>query len=383
MAKVHPSWTRSGSHFEQPYGFQEELYTKIAVPPGERGLFLIGTYVSFKYTGTQEGLAPLFRQTWIQMRHQFPGLAALTGPRGKTSESPTETQLEEWAAEPFKVRSITTWTAGVSCTPWDRFFRAIIEPKGVVFGDKVQRLPPRSDDLLDLSEKSPGRGKEVALAMLERLSSGRADLDAGRRQRLARPELRRGAEAHLPRHVRHLAGVQAQKFHRDGGMARGDGTGHPRHTGAGGSCRHQVMGFSDSNLRGYFPKKPTAGGDDPDCDAYAVSNHHTVLPVVAEQGEGRTFDGIAGEPTAFYRRGVSEPPGVWGAPRADDRRDRAAVRERRHDGHDARSVEPRHRESLHTPANSGFYAPRDVQAFHERVAQTMTEGLGLHERACL
>ncbi|RYP72696.1 hypothetical protein DL771_004032 [Monosporascus sp. 5C6A] len=32
-----------GFLFEQPHGFQEKLYAKVAVPPGERGMFLIGT----------------------------------------------------------------------------------------------------------------------------------------------------------------------------------------------------------------------------------------------------------------------------------------------------------------------------------------------------
>lgn len=75
-ARVHPSWKRSGSRYEQPYGFQEELYAKISVPPGERGLFLVASYVGFKYTGAQkkttEDFARLFKQAWIQVSSRSP-----------------------------------------------------------------------------------------------------------------------------------------------------------------------------------------------------------------------------------------------------------------------------------------------------------------------
>ncbi|RYP42312.1 hypothetical protein DL768_010361 [Monosporascus sp. mg162] len=325
MAKVHPSWRRSGSHFGQPYGFQEELYAKIAVPPGEGGLSLIGTY--------------------------FPGLAALTGPRGKTYKSPKETELREWAAETFEMRRDKngaelfrdlTKTAYITLHYlsefrelflqrehhhldgrgimhlWDSFSRAVIEPKGVVFGDEIQQLPPRSDD-----------------------------------------------------------------------------------------------------LRGYIPKKPTGGGDDPEDDTYSVSNHPTALPGVAEPGGGRTFDKLAGELMAFYRRGISERPGVWGVLRpmigeitplfasGDMTNTTPAVSSlgnvdpyiRQQYGADWEvddvsfgdtATRPwpegalwawRDRLVLCSCYNSGFYTPRDVQAFYEKVAQTMMERLGLREQA--
>ncbi|RYP91231.1 hypothetical protein DL770_002623 [Monosporascus sp. CRB-9-2] len=127
------------------------------------------------------------------------------------------------------------------------------------------------------------------------------------------------------------------------------------------------------------------GGDGRDDDAYTVSNHHTVLPVVVEPGEGRTFDELAGELTAFYRRGISQPPGAWGALRpmieeitplfaSGDMTDTTPAVS------SLGNIDPYIRRRYY---NSGFYTPHGVQAFHERVTQTMIEGLGLYEQARL
>ncbi|RYP35623.1 hypothetical protein DL767_003735 [Monosporascus sp. MG133] len=187
---------------------------------------------------------------------------------------------------------------------------------------------------------------------------------------------------------------------------------------------HAAMALATRDIQAQAGRAGTnrpGGGDDPGDDAYTVSNHHTVLPVVVEPGEGRTFDDLADELTAFYRRGISEPPGVWGALRpmieeitplfaSGDMTDTTPavsslgnvdpyIRRRYGTNWEVEDVRfgdtatgPwlegflwawRDRLILCSCYNSGFYTSRDVQAFHERVAQTMVEGLGLYEQARL
>ncbi|RYO88707.1 hypothetical protein DL762_003633 [Monosporascus cannonballus] len=94
---------------------------------------------------------------------------------------PKETELEEWAAETFKVqrdkngaelfRDLTK-TAYVTLHYPPVFRELFLQTERHYLDDEIKRLPSRADDLLDLGEKRPGRGKGVALAMLEPLSSG-------------------------------------------------------------------------------------------------------------------------------------------------------------------------------------------------------------------
>ncbi|KAI1399384.1 hypothetical protein F4819DRAFT_510194 [Hypoxylon fuscum] len=444
MAKVHPSWKKSGNSFEQPYGFQEQLYSKIAVPPGERGLFLIGTYVSFKYTGTLRDLIPVFQKAWIQMRHQFPALAALTTEKGKIYHSPNQYELEEWAKETFKVqrqkngaelfRDLTKTTyATLHYLPefnelflqsehhhldgrgvmhfWDEFFEAILRPKDVVFGIEFERLPPRSDDLLALNEKVVGRGKDLAASLLQPLSSGEpismpvANINAS-------PS--RNFSLELKFSVRDTTAIiQACKkrnftltavWHAAMALATQE-----IQKSAGGSPGTKFMGFSNFNLRGYFPKSN-------DTHAYTVSNHHTVLPVVVEP-DGKSFDEIASQLTKFYRTGLSQPADIWCALKpmieevtplftSGDMTDTTpAVSSlgniepyiKRKYGSDWEIEDVwfgdtvtgpwiegflwawRNRLVLCSCYNSGFYTPRDVEAFQEKVAQVMMENLGLYD----
>ncbi|RYP31360.1 hypothetical protein DL766_004413 [Monosporascus sp. MC13-8B] len=148
---------------------------------------------------------------------------------------PKETELEEWAAETFKVqrdkngaelfRDLTK-TAYVTLH-YPPVFRELFlqTERHYLDGRGIMRFRER---FFREGGRPPGPRREAAWARQGGRAGhagapflGRADLGVGQRQRLARPELQRGAEVQRPRHVRHPAGVQAQGVHRDGGMARG------------------------------------------------------------------------------------------------------------------------------------------------------------------
>lgn len=179
------------------------------------------------------------------------------------------------------------------------------------FGDgaEVARLPPRSDDLLDLDEKAKGRGRQLALAMLEPLNSGDpicmpVDVAAG--------SPARNGSVETPFSARETDAVTAACRARNLSVTAAWHTAVALATRAiqragtpGGAAGNKFMGYANFSLRGYFPQSA-------DKDAYTVTNHHTVLPTAVET-EGRSFAEIAAELAAFYRRGISEPAEVWSA----------------------------------------------------------------------
>ncbi|KAK6819335.1 hypothetical protein PG987_015818 [Apiospora arundinis] len=121
--RCHPSWSRTSPNtYVQKYGFQEVLYNAICVPPGSPGLFLIGSCVTLKYTpsatpvGIKKGqpvkdLVPRLRHAWLQVRRQFPELAAENLLEGKTYTSPSSpADLEAWLQDTFIVASGETFS---------------------------------------------------------------------------------------------------------------------------------------------------------------------------------------------------------------------------------------------------------------------------------
>ncbi|RYP17755.1 hypothetical protein DL765_004333 [Monosporascus sp. GIB2] len=276
---------------------------------------------------------------------------------------------------------------------WDRFSEAVIEPKGGGFRGRDSAAASQGG-------RPPGPRREVAwVRQGDRAGHAgtpflrRADLDAGA-DVSALPG--RNFSAELKFSVRGTSAI-LQECRRKKFTAT--------------AVWHAAMALATRDTQTQAgPKKPTGGGDDPNDDAYTVSNHRTVLSVVAEPAEGRTFDDLAGELTAFCRRGISEPPGVWGAlrPMIEEittpavsslgnvdryvRRRYGAAREIEGVWFGDTATGPwlegflwawRDCLVLCSCYDSGLYTPRDVQAFHERAAQIMMEGLGLYERARL
>ncbi|CAJ2509748.1 Uu.00g056480.m01.CDS01 [Anthostomella pinea] len=445
MTNIHPSWKQVGDHFEQEYGFQEQLYANIAVPPGQRGLFLGGSYVSFKYTGAEKDVTPLFRQAWVQMRHRYPAIAASATKRGKVYKSPNKKELEEWLEHTFKVspektsaelfrdmRKTTHVTlnylpecnelfmqsehlhldgGGVMCL-WDDFFQAVVAPKEVVFGDEVPRLPPRSDDLLDLKEKTPGRGQEVAMSML-------APLDVGEGEAICMPvDVTRAPSRCFTAEYKFdlrtsTAILQACKNRQvtvtaawHAAMAIATRNVQAGVTGRPGT---KFAGFTNFNLRGYFPKS---------ADSYTgtVGNHYTILPFVVEP-EAYSFDETARRLTAFYRRGLNGQPDIWAAlqpmietvfpdvtaPLTDTTPAVSSlgnisqfIRTKYGSEWEIRDVWAadtvtgpwidcflwawRDKLVICSSYNTGFYTPGDVEGFNEKIAYELMQGLGLYDQ---
>ncbi|ERF68699.1 hypothetical protein EPUS_05760 [Endocarpon pusillum Z07020] len=361
--KCHPSWAQTGPNtYSQPYGFQEVLYNAISVPPGSPGLFLIGSSITFSYNPSSPAgrlsahdLAPLLRNAWLQMRQQYPTLAAETHPEGKIYTSPSSSaELEEWLAATFIVTpgktSAEHWRTMIKTRQmtmyffpeerqlflqgehhildgrglmnfWDRFFRALASPaKEDIMkteGSEVSRLPPRSDDLLDMAEKKPGRGEQRALEILAPLGTMNAPICLPVPHPLP-PCSPRNAALELRLSTRTTesitAACKAQRlsvtavWHAAVVLAtRSIQAKRNSVPGAGGGT--QFACFGNFDLRRYFPA--------PDAttlpDAYALSNHHCVLPYVVTP-DGKTFSQVARELASFYQQDLPKADAeVWSA----------------------------------------------------------------------
>ncbi|KAI4599795.1 hypothetical protein KJ359_001531 [Pestalotiopsis sp. 9143b] len=370
-AKCHPSWKQTAPNvYTQPYGFQEVLYNAISVPPGSPGLFLIGTHVTFNYQPssrgnnlTQDDLTARLRQAWLQMRQQYPTLAAEGRPEGKTYTSPSSpAELEAWLAATFIVTPSKTsaehWKTMVKTRQmtlyyfpeegqlfiqgehhildgrgamnfWDRFFKnlaSVPQQQEVVFqtnGSEVSRLPPRSDDLLDLTEKKPGRGEARASEILAPLLTMSAPIYVPVAQpvgacspRNAAFELKLSARTTASIvaackaqrlsvtaawHVAVVLATQAVQAQRNDAAAQKPEEAHPAGT--------QFAAFGNFDLRRYFP----AAADENLSDVQSLSNHHGVLPYVLELAD-KTFSQMARELAVFYQQDLPKTdPKIWSA----------------------------------------------------------------------
>ncbi|KAK3395036.1 hypothetical protein B0H63DRAFT_533512 [Podospora didyma] len=372
---IEETWRVDAGHgpntYSQPYGFQEVLYNAISVPPGSPGLFLICSAVTFSHTPSSPSgrlssyeLAPLLRNAWLQLRQQYPTLAAENRAEGKVYTSPSShAELERWLATTFiitpgktyvdlwktmvKTKHMTMYFCpdkGQLCLQgehhtldgrgilnfWDRFFKALASPAKPqelmrTDGSEVSRLPPRSDDLLDTAERKAGRGEEHALEILAPLVTMHAPISMP----VARPllrcsrqnmalELRVGARTTQ----RIMAACKAQRlsvtaawhtavvFATQAIQAKGNALELARR-GRSGEAGTQFAAFGNFDLRRYFPAAPEDESL-PD-DAYALGNHHGVLPYVVNT-EGKSFSQVAQELGGFYQRDLPKAdPEVWSA----------------------------------------------------------------------
>ncbi|KAH9898626.1 hypothetical protein F4778DRAFT_792595 [Xylariomycetidae sp. FL2044] len=363
QVRCHPSWTQIGPKtYRQPYGFQEVLYNAISVPAGSPGLFLIGSSVTFTHIPASpdhklspSDLATLLRNGWLRLRRQYPALAAENLKEGKTYVSPSSpAELEDWLASTFIVMPGRTysehWKSLVKTRQmtlfyfpeerqlflqgehhildgrglmnfWDRYFKAVTAPeKGDLLkadGSEVSLLPPRSDDLLDITENSPGRGEQRALEILSPVAAIRDPICIPAAQPLppcsprnALLELRfsaRTTESIVAAckaqrlsvtavwHTAVILATQTVQAQRNAASGAGPGAGT------------QFACFGNFDLRRYFPAPETTGVP----DAYSLSNHHGVLPYVVETS-GKSFAQMVRELAAFYTQDMADPD-VWSA----------------------------------------------------------------------
>ncbi|KAK4182662.1 hypothetical protein QBC35DRAFT_518708 [Podospora australis] len=355
----------------RPYGFQEVLYNAISVPPGSHGLFLISSSVTFSYTpwsprGDFHDLAPFLRNAWLQLRQEYPTLAAENLSNGKSYTSPsTPAELEAWLAATFivtpgknstdlfrtmiKTRQMTLYFCPEErqlflqgehhlldgrglMNFWDRFFKALSSPMPEIMrrtdGSEIARLPPRSDDHLSVNEKHPGRGSQRALELLAPL----ATIEAPITMPVSRPfpqhstqncsqQLKAGV--HITKAITaacktqklsvtatwHAAAVLATQSIQAAAAAVA-----PLRTAAIPGIPKvgtQFACFGNFDLRRYFPQDAVTQ------DIAALSNHHGVLPYVLSLSEGdkaKSFAELARELAAWYQQDLAKAdPEVWSA----------------------------------------------------------------------
>ncbi|KAI6777829.1 uncharacterized protein J7T54_002691 [Emericellopsis cladophorae] len=351
-----PSWRKEGENtYRQSYGFQEALYNAISAPPGSPALFLVASGVTFKHVAGKNGgldLVYQLRRAWVQMRYQYPGLAAENLSDGKFYQSPlTPEQQQHWLDTTFlvlpgrkmseqwrdmvKPRQMTlnylpeeqelflqgehhTLDGRGFMSFWDRFFQFLASPVQVdlplIDGSEIARLPFRSDDLLDVAESRPGRGEQRAQEILAPLADLETPICVPVSQPLLPHCLRNSAErlkvsailskaiidACKAQNLSVTASWHAAVIHATQIVQRQRNAGTDRPNGT------KFATFGNFDLRRYFPSTS-------DSEAYSVGNHHCVLPCVVEPG-GKTFAQIAKEVSRFYQQDVPrEDPEVWSA----------------------------------------------------------------------
>lgn len=370
-ATCNPSWTQTGLNtFFQPYGFQEVLYNAISVPAGSPGLFLIASSVTLKYRSSSTpsnvaspfDLIPLLRNTWLRMRQKYPGLAAENRPEGKLYASPSTTaELKSWLDSTFIVTpgktSAEHWKTMVKTRQmtlnffpeegqlflqgehhildgrglmnfWDRFFKTLVAPdKGdgmLVDGSEVARLPPRSDDLLDVTEKRSGRGEQRAQEILAPLSDLDKPILVPVKQPLPQCALR-NAVFESKSSVRTTSAIveacKSQKLSTTASwhaaVILATQAFQERRSAQMGTPKKgtEFATFGNFDLRRYFPDPESTSAASSVPDAYAVGNHHCVLPCVTEP-DGKTFQQLSREIGSFYQQDIlKEDPEVWSAMR--------------------------------------------------------------------
>ena len=369
----HPSWTKTGPNtYRQPHGFQEVLYQAIAVPPGSPGLFLVGSSVTFRYApaGSEKQLsavevASLLRNAWLQIRQEYPTLAAENTPDGKVYHSPSSrAELESWLDSTFIVVPNKTWPdiwknlvktkhmtlyffpearqlfvqgehhlvdgrGGLNF--WDRFFRALASPAPDAVltqttGAEVALLPPRSDDLLDMAERSPGRGQHHAIELLAPLSAVDAPIFLPMPSPVPPHSIENATaelKADMPTSNAIKAACKAHKvsvtaaWHAAVVLAtqsiQARSTAATAVTGPSSKPGKEFICFGNFDLRRYFPDPATVLPAAAVPNAYVINNHHCILPYVVAP-EGKTFAGIARELDLFYQRDLSAAdPDLWSA----------------------------------------------------------------------
>ncbi|VUC23926.1 unnamed protein product [Clonostachys rosea] len=357
--KCHPSWTQTGpSTYSQPYGFQEVLYNAISVTPGSPGLFLIATSATFRYIPSSpdqrvssHDLVPRLRDAWIQLRQKYPGLAAENRPDGKFYKSPSSpSDLKDWLDTTFIVTrgktSAEHWKTMVKARQmtlnyfpeegqlfiqgehhildgrgvmniWDPLASPTTEALMRADGSEVARLPPRSDDLLNMAEKEPGRGEQRAQEILAPLASIQKPIFIPVTQPLPVCSLRNSvlelkASPRITESI--ISECKAQhlsvtaSWHAAVVLAT-QSVQRQRNLATGAEVGTEFATFGNFDLRRYFPSPDAASPP----DAYALGNHHCVLPYVMAPDD-KTFAQISKELASYYQQDLPKAdPEIWSA----------------------------------------------------------------------
>ncbi|ORY60969.1 uncharacterized protein BCR38DRAFT_443055 [Pseudomassariella vexata] len=206
---------------------------------------------------------------------------------------------------------------------WDRFFRALALPAKEDMmktdGSEISRLPPRSDDLLDMAENKPGRGEQHALELLAPLVTMNAPICVPVPHPLPPCSSRNATlELRLSSHTTEsiIAACKAQHlsvtaaWHASVVLAtQSIQAKRNSASGAGARVGTQFACFGNFDLRRYFPASDATSLP----DAYALSNHHGVLPYVVTP-DGKTFSQVARELASFYQQDLPKADAeVWSA----------------------------------------------------------------------
>ncbi|KAK0648490.1 hypothetical protein B0T16DRAFT_435788 [Cercophora newfieldiana] len=345
--------------YSQSYGFQEVLYNAISVAPGSPGLFLVGTAVTFSFTpssGRQLSaydLVPRLRNAWLQVRQQYPTIAAENRPECKVYTSPSSpAELEAWLDETFIVAPGKTWQdlyrdmvktkymtlyfcpeasqlfvqgehhsldGRGAVTLIERFFGALAAPASPhdlwrTDGSEVSRLPPRTEDLIPMDTATPGRAEQHAMELLEPMNTVSSPIFLPVPDPLPAPTMQNSTHT-LKSNPKITAGISAackaqrlsvtaawhaavilvtQSIQSKASSPSSSPTTEPTHAGTQFAC------FGNFDLRRYFPSSVSSS------DTHNISNHHTILPIVIstlnpDDNTPKPFLAIAKELDTFYK----------------------------------------------------------------------------------
>jgi hypothetical protein len=289
------------------------------------------------------------------MRQQYPTLAAENLPEGKTYTAPSSpADLESWMATTFIVAPGKTWVdlwknmvktrqmtlylcpeerqlflqgehhildgRGV-LNFWDRFFKALAFPAPIhhlmlTDGSEISRLPARSDDLLDTSEKYSGRGADHAIEIIAPLVAMHSPICMPMSSPLPpcsphNMALELKVDARTTEAITTACKAQRLSVTAAWHAAVVLATQTIQAKGAKGqNAGTQFAAFGNFDLRRYFPPSASSGHLS---DIHALSNHHGVLPYVVS-ANGQTFHQIARDLGEFYQRDLPKAdPEVWSA----------------------------------------------------------------------
>ena len=363
----HPSWIQTDTHtYSQPYGFQETLYNAISKPVGSPGLFLVGSSIQFKYPASHSSysIIPLLQNAWLQMRYQYPGLAAENRSNGKMYQAPsTLSEVEDWLNETFLVISgefsstVKYWENMVKTKQmticyfpderklfvqvehhildgrgvmnfWDRFFETVVNPNisGKLIwsiGSEISRLPARSDDLLNMAVGQDGalaRAKDLLTPLLDMANPIAMPVPDGPQPappingtvqlRLSAPTTdyivgickENGLSPTAAWHAATIFATQSIQAKR--GISLDGGKEIPTTSSIGS----QFGILANFDLRRYLsgPRDNISP-----FDAYAIGNHHCMLPSVVNI-EDKTYAQVARELHAYYQRDLRRYyPKLW------------------------------------------------------------------------
>ncbi|KAK4447372.1 hypothetical protein QBC34DRAFT_450282 [Podospora aff. communis PSN243] len=349
--------------YSQQYGFQEVLYNAISVAPGSPGLFLVGTAVTFSFapsSGRERSaydLVPLLRNAWLQVRQQYPTIAADNRPDCKVYTSPSSpAELEAWLDETFIVAPAKMWQdlyrdmvktkhmtlyfcpeasqlfvqgehhsldGRGAVTLIEQFFRALASPVDPhdlwrTDGTEVSRLPPRTEDLLPMTPSGPGRAEQHAIELLTPLNTITSPICLPVPDPLPPPTMKNYTSS-LKSDPRTTASISAAcKSHRLSVTAAWHAAvilatqslqSSPSPTTEPAT---EYPSFGNFDLRRYFPPSSPSVAD-----TNSVSNHHTILPVVTStispDGSPKSFLDIAKELDTFYKSDLSSSPDLFPA----------------------------------------------------------------------